>query len=48
MKTKLLAIIGLIIALLGYILQNDWGYILLTIGGYLFFSSFIEKNKPSK
>ncbi|MDX9743509.1 MAG: hypothetical protein RBT59_06795 [Arcobacteraceae bacterium] len=31
-----------------FILQNDWGYILLTIGGYLLFSSFIEKNKPSK
>ncbi len=45
MKTKLLAIVGFLIALVGYFIQNDWGFILLTIGGYLFFSSFINKTK---
>ncbi|MDC0932428.1 hypothetical protein OAR97_01140 [Arcobacteraceae bacterium] len=48
MNKKIQAIIGFILALVGYLIQNDWGFILLTIGGYLFFSSFIDKGKPSK
>ena len=46
MNKKIQVIIGFLIALVGYFIQSDWGFVLLTIGGYLFFSSFINKNKP--
>lgn len=48
MNKKIQAIIGFLIAIVGYFIQNDWGFILLTIGGYLFFSSFIKQTKSPK
>ena len=40
LKKSIDTIIGLIFVFIGfYFIKSDWGFLLLTVGGYLFFSS---------
>lgn len=46
MKRNIQIVLGVLLAIIGFSLQNEWGFLFLIIGGYLFFSFFLDKTKP--